>query len=79
MHARQVLAESIQFRTTVVADIHKEIREQCNDGWDKYLIQKQLLKAHDKRHIMSNMQGNGFVSTGNGTMYFVGKLGASHN
>jgi hypothetical protein len=46
--ARAVLNESIAFRTSLIASCHEEIRVACWEGWDSYLIQKQLMKFRDR-------------------------------
>ena len=34
--AARILEESIAFRTSLLADLHKEIELMCTDGWGQY-------------------------------------------
>ena len=49
-HARQVLAESIQFRTTVISDIHAEIYAQVwqtqDDSNAQRILSPRIVTVH---------------------------------
>lgn len=44
--ARQLLQESINYRTTVISEIHKEIMIDAHDGWSE-----NNARQHLGRHI----------------------------
>ncbi len=71
--ATRVLNESIAFRTSLVAGLHKEIEAMCCDGWGQYHPHANMSASRTSERTLN------FISTtcaelGKGRRHYIGSV-----
>jgi hypothetical protein len=72
--AQRILAESIAFRTSLVSDIHAEIRVMCWEGWDRFCFQRTMMKVRDDNRTIRVVDRAGFMSQPGGSKQYISSI-----
>ena len=73
--ANRILSESIAFRTSLIPEIHKEIRDASFAGYDSWLFHNQMYLSRTGAKHISYVDCAGFISTGPGHKQYVSRIG----
>jgi hypothetical protein len=76
--AQRILAESIAFRTSLVSEIHAEIKVMCWSGWTSYCTQKSLMKVRDGSRSMRVVDTAGFMHNPGGSRQYISSVKGSN-
>jgi hypothetical protein len=76
--AQRILEESIAFRTSLVSEIHAEIRVMCWSGWTSYCTQKSLMKVRDGSRSMRVVDTAGFMHNPGGSRQYISSVKGSN-
>ena len=71
--AERILQESIAFRTSLVVDLHEEIKAMCCDGWGQYHPHANMSHSRTPERIL-NFINTTCAEIGRGKRQYIGSV-----
>ncbi len=71
--AERILQESIAFRTSLIADLHKEIEAMCCDGWGIYHPHSNMSASRTSERTL-NFIDTVCAEIGKGRRHYIGSV-----
>jgi len=71
--ATRILNESIAFRTSLVADLHEEIKAMCCDGWGQYHPHANMSASRTSERTL-NFVDTTCAELGKGRRHYIGSV-----
>jgi hypothetical protein len=71
--ATRILNESIAFRTSLVAGLHKEIEAMCCDGWGQYHPHSNMCPSRTSERTL-NFIDTTCAEMGKGKRHYIGSV-----